>query len=256
MDLDSGRPNVARMYDYYLGGKDNFAADRAAVADVLRAAPEAAVLARANRAFLGRAVRWLAAHGVRQFLDLGTGLPTRENVHQVALEARPDARVVYVDHDPVVLVHARALLGSCERVRIVGADMREPGAILAAPEVAELLDLDEPVGVLFVSVLHFLTDAEDPAGVVGAFMDAVPSGSHLVISHATAEVRPDAARQAAAVYDRASAPMVQRSGEQVEALFRGVRLLPPGVVPVTDWPLPRPSAGGHRWILGGVGRRP
>ncbi|WP_268890475.1 SAM-dependent methyltransferase [Actinomadura macrotermitis] len=254
--VDGTRPNVARMYDYYLGGKDNFAADRAAVAEVLKAAPEAAALARANRAFLGRAVRWLAGRGVGRFLDLGAGLPTQENVHQVALDVRPDARVVYVDNDPMVTMHAQALIGASEQVGIINADMRDTAEILADPLVREIVAAGEPVAVLFVSVLHFLTDEERPGEVVRAFMDAMPPGSHLVISHATADVRPDDAHKAASVYNRASAPMVTRSKERIEALFRGAELLEPGVVPVMDWPTRQGILGGHQWILGGIGRKP
>jgi len=259
MGIDVTTPNVARMYDFYLGGKDNYAVDREAAEQVLRVAPQAPALARANRAFLGRAVRFLVREaGVRQFLDLGAGLPTQGNVHEVAREADPASRCVYVDNDPVVLTHGRALLTGVGGVAVVDGDLRRPADLLADPLLQAALDLSEPVAVLFVSVLHCLTDQEDPWEVVRALGEAVPSGSHLVVSHITAAEEPDAAQAGAAVYRRADSAMTLRPGEAIGRFFDGFELLEPGLVPLTDW---RPDSTGPQrrlpaWFLCGVARKP
>jgi hypothetical protein len=189
--IDTRAPNPARIYDYLLGGKDHYPADRQAAEAVLAVAPQAREGARENRAFLQRAVRYLAEAGVRQFLDIGTGLPTQGNVHQVAQAVMPEARVVYVDHDPVVHTHANALLtnNSPTTVAVIG-DLREPEAILDHPEVRRLLDFTRPIAVLLVAVLHFIRDAEDPAGIVTRLRDAMAPGSYLVVSHATGDFHP------------------------------------------------------------------
>ncbi|MEN3535837.1 SAM-dependent methyltransferase [Microbispora sp. ZYX-F-249] len=231
--IDIRTPNVARMYDYYLGGKDNFAADREAAERVIAAAPVTREVARGNRAFLGRVVRFLAGEaGIGQFLDIGAGLPTRDNVHQVAQRANAAARVVYVDNDPVVLSHARALLATDERTRVVLGDVRKPGDILTDPEVRSLLDLSRPVAVLLVAVLHFVPDHEDPYGAVRALVDAMAPGSFLVVSHI--EHRPELAT-AAKPYDRANAPVVPRTFDEVARFFDGLELVPPGLVNVRRW---------------------
>ena len=240
--FDPSVPHPARVYDYWLGGKDHFPADRRVGEQVIRQRPQVVAGARANRAFLARVVRYLAAErGIRQFLDIGTGLPSADNTHQVAQTADPGARVVYVDNDPLVLVHARALLtstrqGACD---YLGADLRDPGGIL--DKAAATLDFTRPVGVLLLAVLHFLPDTDDPAAIVAALAVGLASGSCLAISHLTADLAPQQVTAAAGAYNATSpVPVIARTHAQVTALFGGLPLLPPGVVPVTEW---RPNAG-------------
>ena len=193
-EIDTSKPHPARVYDSLIGGKNNFAADRETVARVLQKSPNARIAPRENRAFLGRAVRFLTAEaGLRQFLDIGTGLPTTNSVHEVAQAIEPSSRIVYVDNDPLVLVHARALLTSAPRAdprgrtAYIQADARDPEAILTAPATLELLDFSQPVGLLLLGILHLLADADSPAEIVAALLDALPSGSYLVASHLTTE---------------------------------------------------------------------
>jgi SAM-dependent methyltransferase len=258
-EIDTTRPHPARMYDAFLGGKDNYAADREAVREVLRAAPEARDTARANRAFLQRAVRFLAGEaGMRQFLDIGTGIPAVGNVHELAAEAAPGVRVVYVDNDPIVHVHANALLTGSGTTRIVLADLREPEAILRHPKVGELIDFSQPVGLLLVAILHFITDQEAPGRIVATLADALAPGSYLALSHATGDFRPEAAHRAAAVYDQATSTATLRSHEQIAAFFDGWDLVDPGLVQVPLWrpdgKPPRPKDLSKIWIYGGVAR--
>jgi S-adenosyl methyltransferase len=231
-------PSVARMYDFFLGGEDHFAVDRLAAEEVSRALPGVAGVARSNREFLRRAVRFAAERGVDQFLDLGAGLPTQGNVHEIARSVHPGARVVYVDHDPVVTSHARALLTGDGNAAVVDADLRDPGAVLSDPRVRELIEFDRPVCVLFVAVLHFLPDEEDPAGVVRRYRDAVPMGSHLVLSHAALEEQRN--REVGDAYRSASAPFVARTRAQVTAFLDGLEIVGPGVVRLHEW---RPDGG-------------
>jgi SAM-dependent methyltransferase len=259
-DFDVETPNVARMYDFYLGGKDNYAADRAAALEVLKSAPQTPALAMENRAFLGRAVRHLAVTaGIGQFLDIGTGLPTQGNVHEVAQAALPGARVVYVDKDPIVLSHARALLAGAPDTRVVAADMRDPATILDDPATRAALDFTRPVAVLAISMLHCLTDAEDPWASVARLRDALAPGSFLVLSHITAEDEPAAAKAGADVYRRANMEMTLRSRDAIARFFDGFEILDPGLVRLVDW---RPgNARAPRddlptWFLCGVGRKP
>jgi SAM-dependent methyltransferase len=231
-------PNPARIYDYYLGGKDHFAADREAAEKVMAAYPVMPRTARENRAFLGRAVRFLVGRGVRQFIDIGCGLPTAENTHQIAHRAAPGSKIIYVDHDPVVLVHVRALLDGAEtstRTTVVGGDLREPKAILSHPDVRAAIDLSRPVGLLLVAVLHFVRDEEDPAGIVTTLTAAVPPGSYVVLSHATGDSHPEVAAEAASAYDTASAPLVLRTHAEVTALLDGLVVVGPGVVRIPEW---------------------
>jgi S-adenosyl methyltransferase len=257
--FDTAAPNVARMYDYMLGGKDNYASDRAAVGALLEMAPQAPLRARLNRAFLGRAVRYVAGRGVRQFLDVGAGLPTQENVHQVAREVTPDARTVYVDNDPVVLAHARALLAADPLTAAVAGDVRQPAGILGDPRTRELLDFTRPVCILLVAILHFVPDSDGPARIVAAFRDAVAPGSYLILSHATMDGAPpqEAARtsDAEAVYERATAPLIMRDTGQVSRLLEGFSLVEPGLVHVTAWRPDGPGHGGFDAFLGAVGRK-
>jgi hypothetical protein len=229
------------VYDYLLGGKDNFEVDRATAQAAIDAFPKIAQSARANRAFLGRLVRYLAGAGIRQFLDIGTGFPAVNNVHEVAQSVAPASRIVYVDNDPVVLLHARVLLTSTAEggIEFVEADMRDPGKILR--EAARALDFDRPVAVLLLGVLQYLTDDEETAGIVDAFMDAVPAGSYLAICHLTADFHPEMTELARRVNERQPhAPLVLRDCAQVADLFGGLGLVPPGVVQASRW---RPDRG-------------
>jgi len=256
-------PNVARMYDYMLGGKDNYPADRAAVQRTFAVLTEEVVrgTTQQNRQFLGRAVRYLAGDlGIRQFLDIGTGLPTMENVHEVAHSVSPDTRVAYVDNDPVVIAHARHMLHAVPNTTIVPRDARDPGSILADPDVRAMLDLGQPVAVLLVAILHFIADAEDPAGIVAALMDAVPPGSYLAISHLSADHYTHADR-AARVYDKASSGLYLRARDAVCDLFGGLPLVEPGeLVWTAQWhpdddtaPVGTPGAAS---IWCGIARKP
>jgi hypothetical protein len=237
-------PNPARIYDFFLGGKDNFAADREAAASVVEAYPVMPRTARENRAFLGRAVRFLAGRGVRQFIDVGCGLPTADNTHQIAHRAAPGSEIVYVDNDPVVLVHACALLHGEETrtpTAVVEGDLREPKGILSHPDVRASIDFTRPVGLLLVAVLHFLRDTEDPAGIIATLTAATVPGSYVVVSHATGDTDPQMAAEAASVYDTASAPLVLRSHAQVTTLLDGLDLVEPGVVRIPQWQ-PEPTS--------------
>jgi hypothetical protein len=223
-------PNVARMYDYFLGGKDSYAADRDAARQSFAAATEAGVRGASlqNRAFLGRAVLHLVRDlGIRQFLDIGTGLPTMNNVHEVAHSIAPDARVVYADNDPVVIAHARAMLNGVPNATIIRGDLRDPAGILADPALASMLDFGAPIAVLLVAVLHFISDDESPRGIVTALMDAVPPGSYLVVSHVSADQHRRVVK-AESAYEDASARLRFRTREEVGAMLAGFRLVDPG----------------------------
>jgi hypothetical protein len=250
---------VARIYDALLGGKDNFAADRAAAAELLEAVPGAAAAARENRAFLGRAVRFLAAEaGIRQFLDIGSGLPAAGNVHQIAQEADPLARVLYADCDPVVVLHANVLLANTVTVAAVDADLRYPEDLLNSPAVRALIDFDEPVAVLLVAVLHFLEDRENPQAIVNCIKERLTPGSYLVVSHVTGDdIPPQATQQARAVYENASAPGVARARDDIARFFDGLVMLAPGLVNVTAWRPDRIVRQPHETLFyAGIGRKP
>ncbi len=236
-EIDTTVAHEARVYDYWLGGKDNFAADRA-LGDAIKAQiPTTATMARANRAFLGRAVRYLVREaGIRQFLDIGTGIPTYGNVHEVAQQIAPESRVLYVDNDPIVLAHARALMTSTAegRTAFIQADVRDPAALLANPVVAQTLDLTQPIGLMLVAILMYFP-AEQPYEIVAALLDALPSGSYLTISHPTADFDAAATAGVAAVAKHSGITLVPRSQAETEAFFTGVELVEPGVVPVLAW---------------------
>jgi SAM-dependent methyltransferase len=258
-EIDTGTAHPARMYDYYLGGHDNYEVDRIAAEEVISIVPAIREMARANRAFLGRAVRFLAAQGVRQFLDIGTGIPGPGNTNEVAQQVAPDARVVYVDNDPIVLAHARALLADHdpEHTTVIRADLRDPEAILDYGLVRSVLDFDQPIGVLLVAVLHFVADRDDPIGIVRTLMSAVPPGSYLVVSHGTGDFNPEAAAAAVRTYDRTGAPIVARSKEQVLEFFADLDVVEPGIVQVPWW---RPDGevseeAAAIWWYGVVGRK-
>ncbi|WP_322747918.1 MULTISPECIES: SAM-dependent methyltransferase, partial [unclassified Frankia] len=236
--IDVSVPHPARLYDYYLGGKDNFPADRAAAERVLDAAPEARLMARENRRFLARAARFLAAEcGVRQFLDIGTGIPTSPNLHEIVQDVAPASRVVYTDNDRLVLAYARALLTSTPDgvTAYLDADLRHVDRILSAPEMTETLDFTRPVGLFLVAILHFITDEENPGTIVKSLLDALPEGSYLVLSHATADLRPMAADDVVSTYRNAAVPLTLRAKAEIANFFDGTDLLDPGLVQVPTW---------------------
>ncbi len=265
--LDTTAPNAARIYDVWLGGKDNFGADRRVAAEVAQAAPFVVEGARANRAFLRRAATHLTRAGIDQFLDLGSGLPTSPNVHEIAQRINPDVRVVYLDRDPVVLVHARALLARDGAIAVAG-DIRDPHAILTDPAIRAHLDFDRPIGLLLVAVAHFLTEQDKPAQIIAAFRDALAPGSHLVLSHVADlgnqeqpspvpdPVRAIATRDAARVYESLAGPFTLRTSAEIESLFNGFELITPGVVPAHQWRPERRRPTRDVPILAGVGHLP
>jgi hypothetical protein len=240
--IDTSVAHPARMYDYYLGGKDHFAADRAAADKILAVAPETRLLVREGRRFLRRAVRFAAEQGMTQFLDIGTGLPTEGSVHEVAQAVRPDARVAYVDNDPIVLAHARALMSGDPRGRITytHADAREPDKVIGAAEVREVIDFDQPVAVVLAMLLHFIRDEEDPAGIVARLREAMAPGSLLIVSHVTYRSE-ELKHLAEEVYERTSSPVVPRTAEEIAALLTGFDLVDPGLVRIPLW-RPDPDA--------------
>jgi O-methyltransferase involved in polyketide biosynthesis len=259
MFLDSRLANVARIYDVLLGGKDNYAADREAARRLVEAVPEAGRAARDNRAFLGRVVHFLAAEaGIGQFLDIGTGLPTRGNVHEVARLVNPDARVVYSDYDPIVMAHARALLADIPGVEAVEADVRYPGHLLTDPVVRNRIDFSQPVAVLLVAVLHFLPDSDGPWSAVKCITDYLAPGSYLVISHVTGDGIPDqAVSRAREIYAGALVQGAARSRGEIARFFDGTDLIEPGLTDVATWRSGRRRRGPGRPVLfyAGVGRK-
>ncbi len=239
-DIDTSVAHIARVYDYWLGGKDNFGPDREAGDEAITAYPQLVSSVRANRAFLARTVRYLAEEaGIRQFLDIGTGIPTANNTHEVAQSIAPEARVVYADNDPMVLAHARALLRSAPegRTAYLDADVRDPDSILHA--AAGVLDFGQPVAVMLVAILHFVSEDEDPAGIIARFMADLPPGSSLTISHVPSDMHATAMKAMGDSLNRLLAQhSTYRSREQVTRFFAGLDLVPPGVVPIQEW---RPS---------------
>ncbi|MCF4140709.1 SAM-dependent methyltransferase [Streptomyces sp. Tue 6430] len=242
--IDPSRPSIARVYDYLLGGKDNYAVDRQ-VGDVFkRDLPGSLAIAFANRAALTRAVREIATTtGVGQFIDLGSGLPTADNVHQVAQRHAPESRVVYVDIDPQVLVHGRALLEENDRTRVVPADVRDPEAIRTHPQTVELIDFDRPVAVMFSAILHHVNDEEDPAGIVRYWRDQVPSGSYFFVSHFRSGNNPET-EEAERVLQQTFGRGRWRTDKEIESLLDGLEVLAPGIVPASRW---RPEAVDGPW---------
>ena len=266
-DADGGSRRVintsvahsARVHDYWLGGKDNFAADRAAGDAVIQAYPGIVASVRANRAFLARVVRFLAAEaGIRQFLDIGTGIPATNNTHEVAQSVAPGCRVVYVDYDPVVLLHAQALLTSSSQGALdyIDADLRDPQKLLA--QAARTLDFSRPVAVMLIAILHLIGDQDDPGGIIGQLMAAVPAGSYLALSQVASDIEAEQMAEAAKRYNRL-ARQTQRHRTHAEVLrfFDGLDLLEPGLVPVQRWrPASQLEARAHSAMWGGVGRKP
>ena len=242
--IDTSVPSPARIYDYLLGGKDNFAADRETARQALQAWPTIRTAARENRAFVGRAVKYLAEErGITQFIDLGSGLPGVGNVHEVAQDVVPSAHVVYVDNDPIVLAHARALLtskpeGKCAYIQ---ADIRDPQAILANPVTWETLDFSEPIALVIAAVLHFVPDEDEPDRIISTLIDALPSGSYVIASHGTAEYSRQGTQGLIRAYAQGGIPGQGRDADEfADLVFSGLTLVPPGVVLVSEW---RPEPG-------------
>jgi hypothetical protein len=233
--IDMEQPSGARLYDYYLGGFHNFEVDREMGRKVLEARPDLPLIMQANRAFLKRAVQYMGAHGVQQFLDLGSGIPTVGNVHEIAQGLAPEARVVYVDNDPVAVAHSRSILGEDPRTAVIQADARDSESILTHPDLTRTLDLGRPVGILMVALLHFVSDEDDPHGLITRFRDAVVPGSYLALSHAVPEHDPAAADQIRRLYENTSTPIALRSPTEVAALLDGFDLVDPGVVYLPQW---------------------
>jgi SAM-dependent methyltransferase len=260
-EIDTSVPQSARVYDYWLGGKDNFPADRAMGEAIAAQVPTIRNQVRAQRTFLARTVRYLVREaGIRQFLDVGTGIPTAGNVHEVAQEFAPESRVLYVDNDPIVLAHSRALIPSTPqgRVAFILADLREPEAILGDPTLAETLDLTQPVGLVLIGIMHHLRDDNDPRRIVATLVDALASGSYLVLSQTTPDFNPEAMRGLAAVSEQGGIPNVPRTFAETEPFFSGLELVEPGLVPIAAW---RPDPGIQQdprsvYVYGGAARKP
>jgi len=259
-DVDTGKANIARVYDWWLGGDHNFRADQDAARAMIAVEPNARAIAQANRAFLGRAVRFLAAEaGIRQFLDIGSGIPTQNNVHQVAQDVAPGSRVVYADADDVVVAHSKLILDGNPDAAVIQADLRDPARILADPETQLLLDFTQPVAVFLVAVLHFIPDTGQAADIVATLRDALAPGSYLVICHACRDEQPGLATSFEAVYNsRVTAQLAMRSRAEIARLCDGFTLLEPGLVWIPQW---RPDSPGDvpedpskYWALVGVAR--
>jgi SAM-dependent methyltransferase len=237
-DIRADIPHPARIYDYWLGGKDNFAIDRETAEHALKLVPEMADYARGNRQFMVRATRFLCAAGIRQFLDIGAGLPTSPNMHEIAQQEDAAVRVVYVDNDPVVYLHAEALMATNAATRVVRADLRDVEEVVR--QAGELLDFSQPVALMFVACLHHVEDQDDPAGLVARYLDAVPPGSYLVLSHCTDEFAFEKMHEGSADFKRRGGIFVPRSKDSILAMFNGRELLDPGLVLVSYW---RPDGG-------------
>ncbi len=261
-DLRADQPHSARMYDYFLGGEDNFPADREAAEKVIAAFPSVRITAVENRSFMARAVRYLAAEaGIHQFIDLGTGIPTSPNLHEVAQRAAPDARVVYADNDPIVLAHARALLasGAAGRTAYLNADVRELDTILTAAELHDTLNLSRPVAVSLLAVMHVIPDDQDAYGLVRRIVDALPAGSYLTLTHGTADFDPVGDRRARSSHAAGGIPSQARCRAEVERFFAGLELVEPGVQVVHRWRPDTEVVDGLNdadvALYGGVGRK-
>lgn len=255
--FDTSRPSVARMYDYYLNGKDNFQVDRDAVDRVAAAMPEIRQLAWENRAFLRRAVRYMARQGIDQFIDIGSGLPTVGNTHEIARQVIPDARVVYVDIDPVVSAHGRVLLAADDTTTVVTGDMRRPDEVLRHPETTQLIDFTRPVGVLLIAMIHFI-ELEDRERIMSHLRGALPAGSHLTATHVTTDGHSaDAVAKIEDVYATTPTPIYFRDHAEIAKFFDGYDLTDPGLVTVDSWrPDPQdPAPAATRWLYGAVGRK-
>ncbi|MFD4525342.1 SAM-dependent methyltransferase [Streptomyces sp. NPDC058470] len=261
IEIDTSKPHPARMYDWFLGGKDNYPVDEEMAKQLLAVDPRVPVMAQVNRAFMHRATRWLAQGGVRQFLDIGTGVPTEPNLHQIAQRVAPDARVVYCDNDPIVLAHAAGLLRGTERgvIEYVQADVRDPDTILE--QARKVLDFTQPVALSLVALLHFITDEDGAYELVDRLLAELPSGSYLMLSHASGEFDEEKAAMAAEMYRRRGLTMALRGRADIARFFEGLELVDPGVALLADW---KPELGvvivteGDEPVpgYGAVGRKP
>ncbi|MER5473480.1 SAM-dependent methyltransferase [Streptomyces sp. NPDC002935] len=261
IEIDTSKPHPARMYDWYLGGKDNYPVDEEMGRQMLALDPRVPVMARVNRAFMHRATRWLAQNGVRQFLDIGTGIPTEPNLHQIAQAVAPDARVVYCDNDPIVLAHAAALLRSSDTgvTEYLQADARDPDAILDGAR--KILDFDRPVALSLVALLHFVSDADGAHALVRRLLSELPSGSHLMVTHATADFTPEESAAAIEKLKAAGVTLALRSRNEFSRFFDGLDLVEPGIAVVHQWhpELGEPVPGQDDGVIpgyGAVGRKP
>ncbi len=259
-EIDTSAPHEARVYNYWLDGKDNYAVDRELGDAIAAEIPTIRTMAQANRAFMRRAVTCLAREaGIRQFLDIGTGIPVPGNLHEVAQNITPSSRVAYVDNDPIVLAHARALLSSdpAGKTAYLQADVRDPEAVLDDPNVRETLNLDEPVGLVLVAILMYFRDADDPHAIIARLLDALPSGSHLVLSHPTADFDPAAMAGVVAASERSGITLVPRSREEIRRFLDGLEPVAPGIVPVQDWrPDIEPTTEHDAYYWAAMARKP
>lgn len=250
-------PSAARVYDYLLGGGHNFPADRVVGERVLQVLPNGGQIAESNRAFMRRAVLYMVEQGITQFLDLGSGIPTGGNVHEVAQKADPACRVVYVDYDEVAVAHSEFLLESNANATVVAGDFCAPETVLTMPAVTRLLDFNQPIGLLMVAVLHFVPDEKDPRGVVARYRDALPPGSLVALSHLTADQKPSEMAAVAEAMKHSRDPMYFRPYDEILAMFEDLELAEPGVVSAPQWrPEPGRSGGGPEDVYVGVGRKP
>jgi hypothetical protein len=257
--IDTSIPHSARMYDWWLGGKDNFASDRQLGEMFVQAIPTIRTMARENRAFMHRATRFLVEQGIDQFLDIGTGIPTQPNLHETAQVINPETHVVYVDNDPIVLVHARALMVSDERGRTeyIESDLNEPAKILSDPALTNTLDLNRPVGLMLIAVLMLLADSDDPWGKAKVLMDALPSGSYVAITHPGQDFNPEAMAGIVAAAQQGQMTVVPRVREDVARFFADWELVEPGVSPVMGWrPDAEPEDPNAAYYWAGVARKP
>jgi hypothetical protein len=256
-EIDTGKPHPARMYDYFLGGRDNYEVDRAAAERVIGLIPEIRPSARANRGFLQRATRFVADAGIRQIIDIGTGIPTSPNTHEIAQSVSPDVRVAYIDNDPIVAAHADARLTGTGNTGFFLGDVREPESILGHPTLRDLIDFEQPVALFLVALLHFVTDKEEPARLVRTLAEALPGGSYLVLSHTTADFHDGGFPDVIKVYDSATATMNVRTHAEILRFFDGFDLLEPGLVQVPLWrpdgEIPGPQELDRIGFYGGVG---
>jgi hypothetical protein len=264
-EADPERPSIARIYDFFLDGNAWFPIDEVVGEQIRQKVPEAYDIAQNNRTFVRRSTRWLARRGVSQFIDIGSGLPTQQNTHEVAQQINPEARIVYCDHDPMVASHAAELLGKASNVVYLPADVRKPSSVLDAPETRELIDFRRPVGLVLTGVLHCVDDEEDPYGLIAQYLAAVPSGSYLVLTHFTSDEQdPGAVERWIQMTANANEQLVFRSRAEVERFFEGLALMAPGEATVPElmwanrWLAPDPEAAdiSGSWLWAGVGRKP
>jgi SAM-dependent methyltransferase len=257
---DTGKANIARVYDWWIGGTHNFRADQDAARALIAVEPKIRAMARANRAFLGRAVRFLADEaGIRQFLDIGSGIPTEQNVHQVAQQAAPGSRVVYADNDDVAVGHSKLMLDGIPHTAVIEADLRDPDGILGNPETRRLIDFTRPVGLLLVAVLHLIPDNDHPREIVAALRAALAPGSYLVISHSCRDTRPEVTAAFQSVYNsRIAAQAAIRTHKEIIGFFDGFTLIEPGLVWAPEWhpdsPGDIPEEPAQYWMKAGIGR--